>query len=303
MTGLRTAPTRLNVATARQRLEDYLNLAKARVVVMVLAVTTAGFYMGTTGPLDWQRLCHLLLGTALAAGGTLALNSYIERAEDALMLRTQSRPVPGGRIQPAAALWFGVMATCGGLLYLALLAHPLAALVTAVTTVCYLFLYTPLKLKSSLCSLVGAVAGALPPVTGWVTAREALGGEGWILFAILFLWQQPHSLAIAWLYREDYARAGFCLLPVIHPDGRSTGRQVVTNCLALLAMALLPTLIGLAGAVYFVTAFLLGLMYLGFAIRLARTRTAVAARGLLLASLLYLPLIFILMALDKVPQV
>ena len=139
-------------------------------------------------------------------------------------------------------------------------------------------------------------------MTGWVTARETLGGEGWVLFAILFLWQQPHSLAIAWLYREDYARAGFRLLPVIHPDGRSTGRQVITNCLALLAVGLLPTLIGLTGALYFTTVFLLGLMYLGFGIRLAHTRTTTAARGLLLASLLYLPLTFILMTVDKVPR-
>jgi protoheme IX farnesyltransferase len=247
-------------------------------------------------------LLHLLVGVALAAGGTLALNQYLEREEDALMRRTQSRPLPDGRIQPLPALCFGVVITVGGLLYLTTLVHALAGLVTAVTVGSYLFWYTPLKLKTSLCSVVGAVAGALPPVTGWVAARGAFGREAWVLFAILFLWQIPHSLAIAWLYREDYARAGFRLLPVIHPDGRSTGRQIVANCLALLAVGLLPTLMGLAGPVYFVAAFILGLVFLGFGIDAALSRTAEATRRLVLASVVYLPLVYLLMALDKVPR-
>jgi protoheme IX farnesyltransferase len=232
----------------------------------------------------------------------MALNEYIEREQDALMRRTQSRPLPDGRLQPLAARRFGIITTTGGLLYLVFLGHPLSALVVAITAGSYLFCYTPLKLRTSLCSLVGAVPGALPPVAGWVAARGAFGGEEWVLFAILFLWQLPHSLAIAWLYREDYARAGFRLLPVIHPDGHSTGRQVVTNCLALLAVGLVPTLMGLTGAVYFVAALLLGVAFLGFGIDLARSHTAAAARRLLLASLVYLPLAFLLMALDKVPK-
>jgi len=217
------------------------------------------------------------------------------------MPRTQTRPVPDGRIQPLAALRFGLVTTFCGLLYLALVVHPWSAVITGVIVGSYLFGYTPLKMKTSLCSLVGAVSGALPPVVGWVAARGAFGSEVWVLFAMLFLWQIPHSLAIARLYRDEYARAGFRILPVIDPQGLSTGRHVVTHCLALLAVGLLPTLIGLAGLVYFVVAFVLGLVFLGFGIDLARSYTVAAARRLLFASLVYLPLTFLLMALDKVP--
>jgi len=289
--------------SVRPRVMDYLALAKPRVVVMVLAVTTAGFYMGTTGTTAWGTLLHLLVGVMLAAGGTLALNQYMEREEDALMLRTQLRPLPDGRIQPLPALGFGVAVTISGLLYTMVLVHTLAGLVTAVIAGTYLFWYTPLKLKTSLCSLVGAIPGALPPVTGWVAARGEFGREVWVMFAVMFLWQLPHSLAIAWLYREDYARAGFRLLPVVHPDGYSTGRQIVINCLALLGVGLCPTLIGLTGPVYFVTAFILGLVFLGFGVHAALSRTAAATRRLVLASLVYLPVGFLLMVLDKVPRV
>ena len=304
MTALRTVMTAtqgLEKAQVRQRVMDYLALTKPRVVVMVLAVTVAGFYMGTTGTPDWVSLTHLLVGVALAAGGTLALNQYIERDEDALMQRTQLRPLPDGRLQPLPVLCFGVMLTSSGLLYLTVMAHALAGFVTAVTVCTYLFWYTPLKLKTSLCSVVGAIPGALPPVTGWVAARGTFDGEVWVLFAILFLWQLPHSLGIGWLYRDDYARAGFRLLPVIHPDGRSTGRQIVTNCLALVAVGLLPTLVGLTGPWYFVTALVLGLAFLGFGIDMALSRTTEAARRLVLASLVYLPLVYVLMVLDKLP--
>jgi protoheme IX farnesyltransferase len=284
---------------------DYLELAKMRLVLMILVVTMVGFYMGTPGVPDWGQLLHLLhllLGVALAAGGALALNAYIEREVDALMLRTQTRPVPDGRIQPLAALRFGTVTTVFGLLYLALVVHPWSAVLTAVIIGSYLFGYTPLKMKTSLCSLVGAVSGALPPVVGWVAARGSFGSEAWVLFAMLFLWQIPHSLAIARLYRDDYARAGFRILPVIDSEGASTGRHVVTYCLALLAVGLLPTVIGLAGPIYFSVAFVLGLVFLGFGIDLARSYTVAAARRLLFASLVYLPCTFLLMALDKVAQ-
>ena len=302
--GFRTAVIELAAVkvSVRQRATDYLALVKPRVVVMVLVVTAAGFYMGATGTTDWVSLLHLLLGVALAAGGALALNQYGERDVDALMRRTQSRPLPDGRIPPLAALCFGVVITLAGLLYTAVMAHPLAGVVTAVTAGSYLFLYTPLKLKTSFCSMVGAIPGALPPVTGWVVARGELSAEAGVLFAILFLWQLPHSLAIAWLYREDYARAGFQLLPVKHPDGHSTGCHIVVTSLVLLGVGLLPALCGLAGPVYFVTAGMLGLALLGFGIDTAWSRTAEAARRLVLASLVYLPVLFLLMVLDKVPK-
>lgn len=302
MTALRTATIDLDRISVRQRALDYFVLAKPRVVVMILAVTVAGYYMAATQTPDWVRLLHLLVGIALAAGGTLALNQYIEREEDALMQRTQMRPLPDGRLYPIEALCFGLIATLSGLLYVTLMVQALAGMVTAITVGSYLFCYTPLKLKTSLCSIVGALPGALPPVTGWVAASGTLDREVWILFAILFLWQLPHSLAIAWLYREDYARAGFQLLPVVDPGGQSTGRQIIVNCLALMAVGLLPTLMGMTGPVYFVAAFVLGLIFLGFSVDAARLRTTEAIRRLVLASLVYLPLTFLAMALDKLPK-
>ena len=298
---LRTLSVDYARPTVQQCLADYFALLKPRMVMMILAVTFAGFYMGARGPLDWMRLVHLLFGVGLAAGGTLALNQYIERQEDALMPRTQLRPLPDGRLQPRAALWVGLVLTVVGLVYLALIVNGFASLVTAATTVSYLFWYTPLKRKTSLCSFAGAVPGALPPVTGWVAARGTFDSEVWILFAIIFLWQLPHSLAIAILYREDYARAGFRLLPVLYPDGASTARQIVTNSIALLAVGLMPTLVGLTGAVYFVTMVGLGLTFLGFGLYVAWMRTPEAARRLVFVSLIYLPLTFFFMAYDKVP--
>jgi protoheme IX farnesyltransferase len=301
MMTLRTATLSVEKVWVRQRVMDVLALGKPRVVVMVLAVTCVGFYMGSIGTPDVMRLVHVMLGVALAASGTLALNQYMERREDALMQRTQMRPLPDGRLQPAAALSAGTISVMLGLSYLLLTVNGLAFLATAATAGSYLFWYTPLKRKTALCSVVGAIPGALPPLTGWVAARGTLDPEAWVLFAILFLWQLPHSLGIAWLYREDYARARFQLLPVVHPDGRSTSRQIVTNCLALLAVGLLPTLIGMAGPVYFIVTCGLGLCFLGFGLEVAYSRTQEAARRLVWASLVHLPLMFLVMALDKLP--
>jgi protoheme IX farnesyltransferase len=246
-------------------------------------------------------MLHALLGTALAAGGTLALNQFLERKVDAKMERTRLRPLPAGRLEPGEALAFGALATVAGLLYLGLSVNAMSGLVTAFTVVSYLFVYTPLKRRTSLCSVLGAIPGALPPVAGWVAARGDFGPGAWVLFAILFLWQLPHSLAIGWLYRADYERAGIRLLPVIEPDGRSTGRQIVNSCLALLAVGLLPTLIGLTGWVYFLGALALGTGLLACGIVLAVSRLAADARRLVFASLVYLPALLVLMALTKVP--
>jgi protoheme IX farnesyltransferase len=231
----------------------------------------------------------------------LALNQYVERDLDACMERTRRRPLPDGRIEPTEALAFGTLTATAGLLYLTVSVNALSAFVTAVVVVSYLFVYTPLKQRSSLCSIAGAIPGALPPVIGVAAATGRLGIEAWVLFAILFLWQIPHSLAIAQLYRDDYARAGMQLLPVVEPDGGSTGRQVVLHCLALLAVGLTPTLVGLSGGVYFVAALILGLAFLGCAVALAVGQRAADARRLLLASLLYLPTLLLFMALDRSP--
>ena len=283
-----------------RRASDYLTLTKPRVVGMVMITTSVGFYLGSSGWMNWLLLLHTLIGVALASGGTLALNQYLERDLDAQMVRTRLRPLPEGRLHPNDALGFGVAITAGGLVYLAGVVNPLSGLVTALSVGSYLFLYTPLKQKTPLCILVGAVPGALPPVTGWAAASGGLHLEAGILFAILFLWQIPYSLAIAVLYREDYARANFQLLPVVEPDGTSTGRQIVSNCLVLLAVGLLPTAVHLTGVVYFVTAFVLSLGLLTCGLMLAKTPSAKAARRLLLATLIYLPTLLVVMAIDKV---
>jgi len=283
----------------RRRAEDFLELTKPRVVLMVLITTFVGFYLGSQGATNWIKLLHTLLGTTLAAGGTLALNQYLERDVDARMKRTRLRPLPNHRLEPVEALIFGIAITLGGVFYLIFAVNLLSGLVTVAIAASYLFLYTPLKQKTSFCSIVGAVPGALPPVTGWVAARGEAGLEAWILFAILFLWQIPHSLAIAWLYREDYAMAGMKLLPVVHPDGRSTGHQIVNHCLALITVSLLPTLVGLAGPLYFFSALLLGALFLLYGVDLAISRSVEAARRLLFASIVYLPLQLLILALDK----
>ncbi|MBI4514850.1 MAG: protoheme IX farnesyltransferase [Deltaproteobacteria bacterium] len=281
------------------RTADFLALTKPRVVVMVLLTTLIGFYLGSKGEVQYFRMAATILGTGLAAAGTLALNQYLERDLDARMKRTRRRPLPDGRLQPLEALVFGALLVAAGLLYLTLSVNALSGLVTATTVITYLFVYTPMKRRSSLCTVVGAVPGALPPLTGWAAARGDLSVEGWILFAIMFLWQLPHSLAIAWLYREDYARAGMKLLPVIEPDGESTARQVVINSFALLVVGLLPTLAGIAGSAYFAVAFVLGSGLLACGVYLARVRSATAARRMMFATLVYLPLLLITMALDK----
>jgi protoheme IX farnesyltransferase len=284
-----------------RRLLDYLELTKPRLVLMVLVTTFVGFYMGSQDLPQYLRLLSTVIGTAFAAGGTLALNQSLERDIDAKMDRTKHRPIPDGRVQPAECFLLGAVAVTLGLLILALAVNVLSALLTAIVMVTYLFLYTPLKQKTSLCSLVGAVPGALPPVIGWSAARNDLGLEAGILFAVLYLWQIPHNLAIARLYRDDFARAGIRFLPVIDSDGQSTGRHVVFHCLALLLVSLMPTLIGFAGMLYYGAAILLGLLFLLYGWRLALTPSTARARQLLFASLFYLPVLFFVMALDRVP--
>jgi len=280
---------------------DFFELTKPRITLILPVTSFVGFYLGSHSIPEYFRLIQTLLGTALAASGTLALNQFLERDADAAMERTRRRPLPEGRVQPTEALIFGVVLTVSGLLALWLTVNALSALVTAAIVASYLFIYTPLKQKTSLCSVVGAVPGALPPVIGWAAARGAIEAGAWALFAIMFLWQIPHTLAIARLYREDFARAGIRFLPVIEPDGRSTGRQILTNCLALLAVSLLPTLLQVAGYLYFLAAFLLGALFLGCGVGLAITQSSGAARRLLFVSLIYLPVLLAVMALDRIP--
>jgi protoheme IX farnesyltransferase len=281
------------------RLSDYLALTKPRVTLMVLITMVFGFYLGAQGDLNWVLLLNALLGTALVAGGTSALNQYAEREVDAKMRRTQNRPLPAGRLRPGEAFIFSATISVAGLILLALTVNLLTAFLAALTLGSYVFIYTPLKQKSSLSTMIGAVPGALPPLGGWAAARGELGVEAWVLFAILFLWQLPHFLAIAWIYREDYRRGGLPMLTVVDPDGESASRQILTNCLALLPVSLLPTLVGISGPLYFIGALLLSLMFLACGIAVMVYRSNLSVRRLLHASLLYLPVLMALMALDK----
>lgn len=286
----------------QRRVADFIALTKPRVVTMVVLTTAFGYYLGATeAAFDWLRLLITLVGTSLAAAGTMTLNQYLERDLDAQMLRTRQRPLPDGRLAPADALAFGAALTIGGVLLLLIAVNTLSAAVTAATSISYLFAYTPLKARTSLCTLIGAVPGALPPLTGWAAVSGDLGPAAWAIFAIMFVWQIPHSLAIAQMYRDDYARAGFRLLPVVDPDGVSTARQILTYSLALVSVGMLPTLLGLAGPVYFVSSILLGLGLLSSALRLARSAKTADARRVMFASLLYLPVLLAVMAADKLP--
>lgn len=296
-----TVPTL--AAVAPSRVADFCELVKARLTTLVLTTTLAGFYMGWTGPLDLLRLLNALLGTALVAAGAAALNELIERDADALMHRTQDRPLPSGRMRPDTALLIGSGLAGAGLLYLFFLVNPLTGVLAALTLGSYVFVYTPLKRRTTLNTLVGAIPGALPPVIGWAAARGSLGTEAWALFAILFCWQMPHFLAIAWMYREDYARGGFVMLTHLDESGVATGRQAVNYSFALLLVSLTPALLGMAGTAYFFGAFVLGAGMVACAARMQLAPGRPHARQLFFASIIYLPLLLLLLALAKLPPV
>jgi protoheme IX farnesyltransferase len=298
---LSTQTLELSLTGGYRRALDFLELTKPRVALMVLVTTFVGFHLGAGSASAYLKLIETLIGTALAAGGTLALNQLLERQADALMERTRRRPLPDGRVQPGEALLFGAALAVGGLLVLALAVNALSALITASIAVIYLLVYTPLKQRSSLCGVIGAVPGALPPLIGWAAASGSLALQAWLLFAIMFLWQIPHTLAIARLYRDDFARAGIQFLPVVESDSWTTGRQVIIHSLALLAVSLLPTLVGLAGPIYFLVALLLGAGFLLCGVGLAISQSMASARRLLFVSLIYLPLLLVAMALDRLP--
>ena len=284
----------------RGKLADYWTLTKPEVNSLVVASTLAGFYLGWRGAMDYWLMFHTLAGTLLVASGTATLNQWMERENDAHMRRTANRPLPAGRLSSAEALGFGVLLSVGGGLYLGLAVNVLASALALLTLVSYLLLYTPLKRKTPYCTLVGAFPGAMPPLIGWAAARGSLSLEAWVLYAILFVWQFPHFLSIAWMYREDYARAGLLMLPQNDPQGRRAAQQILTTSLVLLPISLLPTMLGQMGWVYFLGALPLGLVLLYFGVLTAKIRSNVLARRLLLASVFYLPLIFGLMIVDKV---
>jgi len=288
------------VAATRSAAADYIELTKPRITLMVVLTAFVGFALGSTGGILSGRLAATLAGTALVAAGASCFNMLLERRTDSLMLRTRNRPLPAGRLRPPEALVWGLALTTIGLALLAWRTGALAAAIAFVTWASYLFFYTPLKTRTSLSTIVGALPGALPPVIGWAAARGRLEPGAFVLFAIVFLWQIPHFLAIAWIYREDYARGGLPMLPVLDPDGRLTGRQAVANTVALLLVSLAPTAAGIAGRAYFAGALALGLAFTAVAVRAAVLRTPRAARWLFVASILYLVALCTLLLADRV---
>lgn len=281
-------------------MNDYLILTKARITGLVLVTTTVGFVLASSQSVDLSRLAVLLVGVALATGGSAALNQYLEHEIDARMRRTESRPLPAGRMALGHGLAVGVLLSAAGVVWLVAGVNPLTGLLALASSLLYLAVYTPLKTRTPLNTLVGAVPGAIPPVMGWTAVTGGIDAGAWALFGILYLWQFPHFLAIAWMYRDDYARARLPMLPVVDPDGGSTGRQVALYSLALLPVSLIPTLLGLAGPVYFFGALVAGLVFLGFGLAMTVSRERASARRLLLASVTYLPILLILLLVDRV---
>ncbi|MEO8077372.1 MAG: heme o synthase [Acidobacteriota bacterium] len=297
---MKTGADAVVLPAARSRTNDFIALAKPRLNLLVVASSLAGYVMGGGEISDAVRVVGTVVGTALVASGASAFNQVIERRTDSLMRRTRRRPLPDGRLQPGESLVFGGILSIAGLLILGAAVNLLSAVVALATLVSYAAIYTPLKLRSSFATVVGAIPGALPPVIGWAAARGTLSQGAWVLFAILFFWQLPHFLAIAWIYREDYARAGFPMLPVIEPDGRSTGRQAVYYCAALLPVSLAPTLIGMTGTAYFIGALLLTLLFLALTLQFARTRAVPDARRLFFGSIIYLPILWAIMIAGRI---
>jgi len=293
-------------------MRDYIELTKPRITWLILMSTGIGYFfglpLGPPRPGNWWQfllsipllsLFHTIVGTALIASGTAALNQWYEREADRKMRRTAARPLPAGKMSAPRALAFGVALSIAGFAELWLGVNLLAGLIGAFTLASYLFVYTPLKQRTWWSTTVGAIPGAMPPVIGYAAAAGSLPRESWVLFAILFLWQFPHFYSIAWMYKDDYARAGIRMLPVVEPDGRSTARQIVLYGLALIPVSLIPSALGMSGRIYLAGALVLGLWFLYSGVRVALERSLARARSVLIASVLYLPLIYGLMLIDR----
>jgi heme o synthase len=291
--------TRVDRVPTVHRWWAYVTLTKPDVTFLVVITSVAGFYLGSRGRLDWLLLLNMLCPTMFVAGGTAALNQYVERDMDAVMRRTALRPLPAGQLQPVEVLVFGVGAVLTGSLWLALGVNRLAALVALATCLLYLGAYTPLKKRTPLATAVGAFPGALPPLIGWAAASGSISLGGWILFAILFFWQFPHFMAIAWMYREDYARAGIKMLPVVDPNGNATFAQIIWTSAVLVPASLLPSLVGMAGVRYFFGALVLGMILLEVGLWANRTRSNVRAKWLMHATVAHIPLLLGWMIFDK----
>jgi heme o synthase len=291
--------TRVDPLSAFDKPWAYVVLTKPDVTFLVVITTVAGFYLGSVGPLDWMRLLSTLGATLLVAGGTAALNQYLEREMDALMRRTAARPLPSGQLQPGEVLAFGAASVVLGAAWLWVAVNWLSAAVALSSTVLYLGLYTPLKTRTTLSTAVGAIPGALPPMIGWAAAHGTLSLGAWVLFAILFVWQFPHFMAIAWMYREDYARAGIRMLPVVDRKGDATFRQIVMASAVLVWVSALPSVVGMASIRYFFGALILGMLLLQAGLWANRARTNARAKWLMHATVAHIPLLLMWLILDK----
>ena len=291
--------SRTTTLSAFERPWAYVALTKPDVTFLVAMTTVAGFYLGSRGPLDWALMLHTLGGTLLVAAGTAALNQYVEREMDSVMRRTAARPLPSGTLQPREVLIFGVTSILLGTLWLLLAVNWLSALVAVMTSVLYLGLYTPLKTRTTFSTAVGAIPGALPPLIGWAAAHGSLSLGGWVLFGILFFWQFPHFMAIAWMYREDYARAGIQMLPVVDKKGDATFRQIITSSAILVWVSALPSVLGMAGKGYFFGALLLGMILLQVGLWANRSRTNLRAKWLMHATVAHIPILLAWLVLDR----
>jgi protoheme IX farnesyltransferase len=288
--------------TLASRAGAYVALTKPDVSLLVLMTTGAGFYMGSRGPVDWLRLAHTVFGTMLIAAGTAALNHYIERDSDRYMRRTAGRPLPSGVLKPNEALFFGLGLAVAGAADLWLAGGALASLLGVVTCMSYLLAYTPLKKRTVWATFVGAFPGAVPPMIGWAAATGSLDRGAWVLFAILFLWQFPHFHAIAWMYRDDYSRAGILMLPVVDRDGTRTFRQIILTSIGLIGIGLLPSLLGLTGVLYFFGALVISTALLQVCLWAASSKSNARAKWLMHATVLHIPLLLGLMMYDKVSR-
>jgi protoheme IX farnesyltransferase len=292
-------PTDARPRTRARLSGDYLELLKARLTLLVLLTTAVGYYLGAASPVRYAGLFHVVFGTAGAAAGAAALNQWWERKLDALMLRTKDRPVPGGRMRPMEALIVGVALATTGTVYLAVTCNALSATLAALTIGIYIFAYTPLKRISTFNTLVGAVPGALPPLIGWAAARGRIDAGAWSLFVVMMLWQLPHFFAIAWMYREDYARAGFQMISNDDAKGDRSASQSVFFAMLLLVVAGLPAFVGTVSEIFVPIELVLGGWYVAVAMRFLRKRNAVAARSLFMTSILYLPLLLVALVFTK----
>ena len=291
--------TRAIPVAAPSRSVSYMALTKPDVSFLVVLTTLAGYALGAVGPFDWLRMAQTVIGTTLVAAGTSALNHYFERDLDARMRRTASRPLPSGALAPAEALWFGLTLAAIGALELFATTNLLAGSLAVLTSALYLGIYTPLKTRTTAATLIGAVPGALPPVIGWAAARGSLGAGAYVLFAILFLWQVPHFHSISWVYREDYARAGIRMLPVVDRDGRATFGQIIFCAMALIPVSLLASVTGMAGVTYYFSALVLGLLLVKVCLWASSSKTNVRTKWLMHATVVHLPLLLGLMVFDK----